>query len=143
MDGLNSRRTDVEQGLRHRTQQPIAPTGHADQPAAPAQPPPAPTTSTSLTTTMLHGLAAPRTRFIVAGLTAVSLNVGSIPAACALGALYVAGNGINFYQVLCRPRADDDSIRAVDCVLEAFISLLCASLFLRAVNISPETDKSL
>ena len=48
MDGLNSRRTDVEQGLRHRTQQPIAPTGHADQPAAPAQPPPAPTTSTSL-----------------------------------------------------------------------------------------------
>ena len=39
MDGLNSRRTDVEQGLRHRTQQPIAPTGHADQPAAPAQPP--------------------------------------------------------------------------------------------------------
>jgi len=105
--------------------------------------PPAPTTSTSLTTTMLHGLAAPRTRFVVAGLTAVSLNVGSIPAACALGALYVAGNGINFYQVLCRPRADDDSIRAVDCVLEAFISLLCASLFLRAVNISPETDKSL
>jgi hypothetical protein len=42
MDGLNSRRTDVEQGLRHRTQQPIAPTGHADQPAAPAQPPPLP-----------------------------------------------------------------------------------------------------
>ena len=71
--------------------------------------PPAPTTSTSLTTTMLHGLAAPRTRFVVAGLTAVSLNVGSIPAACTLGALYVAGNGVNFYQVLCRPRADDDS----------------------------------
>jgi hypothetical protein len=136
MDRLHSRPTDAEQGLRHRTQQPVALTGYAAHPV-PAQPP-TPTALTRLTTTMLHALADRRTRFVAAGLLAVSLNVGSIPAACAMGGLYVAGNGITLYQIFSRPGVDDE-LRAVNCFLEATNSFLCASLFFRAIDISTGT----
>ncbi len=139
MDRLISHTRDIEAGLRQRTGgQTAAQAGQAAQPA-PLQPR-APSMLTRLTTMTLQGLAQPRTRFVACGLMALSLNVGSVPVACALGGLYCAGTGVAMYQILSRSETDDDVMRATECILEATSSSICALLFIRLVNKSTETD---